>query len=410
MTPVPHTPIPDEILSSRDLSASLIVSYGRLRSAAWRHAYRCTEPLDIEHDLRPLLGGISRSNVLAHLKALKLARLIAWTTNGNHKYIITFLHLFEPEQPVVEPGISLGSAHQGDVQAVVTPGIRSQSAHLVDAAAPPNTTSSPNVRTSPSPDFQNLGLEEDEEDHRSDLDPFLHHHLQASPKVRTSGLQAQLIAALQAGRLDQREAEQFAGQILAGEISLTLRDVLENVAYVHDPDSPVEFPASIMRIHVRAGRRAPRGYRLPFDDFDEALRQAQMTPVERDEEWRRRSREVHLESGSELVASCKPQNVLPPVVLRHPSLDCPIENAMLPEQVWQAALGEIQLQMSKPTFETWVKSSRVLTFEENGFKVGVPSTDIKDWLDQHLLSSFKRSLAGILGGPVELTFVVVEPA
>ena len=85
---------------------------------------------------------------------------------------------------------------------------------------------------------------------------------------------------------------------------------------------------------------------------------------------------------------------------------------MKADQVWQAALGELQLQMTKPTFETWVKPSKVISYEDGEFIIAVPTVFIKDWLEQKLLSSFKRSLAGILGRSVAVTFVVLneEPA
>ena len=81
---------------------------------------------------------------------------------------------------------------------------------------------------------------------------------------------------------------------------------------------------------------------------------------------------------------------------------------MKADQVWQAALGELQLQMTKPTFETWVKPSKVIGYEDGEFIVAVPTAFIKDWLERKLLSSFKRSLAGILGQSVDVTFVVLN--
>ncbi len=83
---------------------------------------------------------------------------------------------------------------------------------------------------------------------------------------------------------------------------------------------------------------------------------------------------------------------------------------MKADMVWQAALGELQLQMTKPTFETWVKPSKVVAYEDGEFVIGVPTAFIKDWLERKLLSSFKRSLAGILGRSVDVTFVVLNEA
>jgi chromosomal replication initiator protein len=77
-------------------------------------------------------------------------------------------------------------------------------------------------------------------------------------------------------------------------------------------------------------------------------------------------------------------------------------------QVWQAALGELQLQMTKPTFDTWVKPSKVIAYEDSEFIIGVPSAFSKDWLERRLLSSIKRSLTGILGHSVGVTFIVMN--
>ena len=81
---------------------------------------------------------------------------------------------------------------------------------------------------------------------------------------------------------------------------------------------------------------------------------------------------------------------------------------MKPEQVWQAALGELQLQMSKPTFDTWVRPTRVYSYEDGEFIIAVPKAYMKDWLESKLSSSIKRSLAGIMGRSVDVTFVVFE--
>jgi chromosomal replication initiator protein len=75
--------------------------------------------------------------------------------------------------------------------------------------------------------------------------------------------------------------------------------------------------------------------------------------------------------------------------------------------VWQAALGELQLQMTKPTFETWVKPARVVAYEDGEFIIAVPSAFTKDWLESKLLSSIKRALSGILGRSVEVGFIVM---
>ncbi|MDA0699288.1 MAG: chromosomal replication initiator protein DnaA, partial [Chloroflexi bacterium] len=75
---------------------------------------------------------------------------------------------------------------------------------------------------------------------------------------------------------------------------------------------------------------------------------------------------------------------------------------MKPEQVWQAALGELQLQLPAATFDTWLRGSRVLAHEEGLFVVGVASGYAKDWLERRLHATIARTLSGIVGRTVEV--------
>lgn len=79
---------------------------------------------------------------------------------------------------------------------------------------------------------------------------------------------------------------------------------------------------------------------------------------------------------------------------------------MKADQIWQAALGELQLQMTKATFDTWVKSTSVISYEDGSFVIGVPNAYAQDWLQTRLLSTIKRILTGIAGQSVEVKFIV----
>jgi chromosomal replication initiator protein len=79
------------------------------------------------------------------------------------------------------------------------------------------------------------------------------------------------------------------------------------------------------------------------------------------------------------------------------------------EQVWQATLGELQMQITRATFETWVKDTHVLSYEDGEFIVGVHSAFAKDWLENRLLSIIKQTLAKIMGRSVAVSFAVWSP-
>ncbi|MGD9001390.1 MAG: chromosomal replication initiator protein DnaA [Anaerolineae bacterium] len=74
--------------------------------------------------------------------------------------------------------------------------------------------------------------------------------------------------------------------------------------------------------------------------------------------------------------------------------------------IWSAALGELQLQMTQATFETWLRDSKLLRYEEGTFVVAVKSGYAKDWLENRLLTIVKRTLARLAGRTVDVTFVV----
>jgi hypothetical protein len=79
---------------------------------------------------------------------------------------------------------------------------------------------------------------------------------------------------------------------------------------------------------------------------------------------------------------------------------------MTPKMVWTAAQGELQLEMTRATYETWVKRTELLSV--NGtWKIGAPDKLAQEWLQNRLLSTVRRVLNGIVGAPVTVEFVVM---
>jgi hypothetical protein len=87
--------------------------------------------------------------------------------------------------------------------------------------------------------------------------------------------------------------------------------------------------------------------------------------------------------------------------------------------LWQAALGELELQMTKGTFATWVRPAELLVWESEGddndsartrVVLGTPNEYVKDWLENRLYTPIRRTLSGIAGNPVEVEFEVCERA
>lgn len=75
-------------------------------------------------------------------------------------------------------------------------------------------------------------------------------------------------------------------------------------------------------------------------------------------------------------------------------------------RIWSAALGELQLQMTQATFETWLRDSKLVKHEDGTFVIAVKNGYAKDWLEHRLLATIKRTLARLAERTVDVKFVV----
>ncbi|HEX78007.1 MAG TPA: chromosomal replication initiator protein DnaA [Dehalococcoidia bacterium] len=74
--------------------------------------------------------------------------------------------------------------------------------------------------------------------------------------------------------------------------------------------------------------------------------------------------------------------------------------------IWLSALGELQIQVTKPNFQTWLKDTVGLSFDHGRFVVGVPTVFVAEWLEKRWRSMIKKTLMGITGQELEVQFVV----
>ena len=76
------------------------------------------------------------------------------------------------------------------------------------------------------------------------------------------------------------------------------------------------------------------------------------------------------------------------------------------QEIWEAALGDLQLQVSKPNYKTWLKKTVGLSFHDDQFAVGVPNTFIAEYLDQNQRSLIEKTLIGITHRNINVLFQV----
>jgi chromosomal replication initiator protein len=79
------------------------------------------------------------------------------------------------------------------------------------------------------------------------------------------------------------------------------------------------------------------------------------------------------------------------------------------QELWVAALGELQLQVSRPNFNTWLKNTVGISYKNNIFIIGVPNAFVAEWLKNRLCSLVEKTLVGITGKNMAVQFNVQVP-
>ncbi len=67
------------------------------------------------------------------------------------------------------------------------------------------------------------------------------------------------------------------------------------------------------------------------------------------------------------------------------------------ESIWETALGELQLLVNKPNFDTWLSDTKGIYYQDGKFLISAPNEFIADWLRTRLFSLIKRTLGNITG-------------
>jgi chromosomal replication initiator protein len=74
--------------------------------------------------------------------------------------------------------------------------------------------------------------------------------------------------------------------------------------------------------------------------------------------------------------------------------------------IWDAVLGELQVQISKSNYKTWLEKTQGLSYQNNQFIVGTPNTFVAEYLDKNQRSLIEKTLIGVLHQEIELIFRV----
>lgn len=77
------------------------------------------------------------------------------------------------------------------------------------------------------------------------------------------------------------------------------------------------------------------------------------------------------------------------------------------QRVWDAALGQLQIHVTKPNYDTWLKDTQGLRLGDGQFVVGVPTEFVKEWLATRMRTVVSQTVGGILGQPTDIAFEII---
>ncbi len=81
------------------------------------------------------------------------------------------------------------------------------------------------------------------------------------------------------------------------------------------------------------------------------------------------------------------------------------------QELWEAALGEIQLQVNRPNYRTWFRETKGISYQGDQFVIGVPNTFVAEYFDTNQRSLIEKTLIGLTNCNVSVRFQVnsVQP-
>jgi len=79
------------------------------------------------------------------------------------------------------------------------------------------------------------------------------------------------------------------------------------------------------------------------------------------------------------------------------------------KDAWRATLGQLQVQLNRSTYDTWLRRAELLGYEDGRFVVTVPNAYARDWIERHLLTTLTQTLSKIFQSEVDIQIIVWDP-
>ncbi len=204
---------------------------------------------------------------------------------------------------------------------------------------------------------------------------------------QASHLEQKYLQALRAGKVYHQLCGPLAKQ-LAAEGPEYLAHLLGFVAYAYGPDCDQSKPGAVVYPAARDRDPCDPRYLPPRSlNFEQALawaarggREAAPAPV-----------------AASMSEAAEKLEALPPELTAA-------------RQVWAKVLAQLQLELTRDVFTTWLVGTTLLAATETLYTVGARHTYARDWLETRLKQTIKHALENIVGHAVDVEFVVLAPS
>ncbi|GGE48169.1 chromosomal replication initiator protein DnaA [Pullulanibacillus camelliae] len=78
------------------------------------------------------------------------------------------------------------------------------------------------------------------------------------------------------------------------------------------------------------------------------------------------------------------------------------------QQLWTEALKAIEAKLSKPSFETWLKSTSADSYSDNVLIISAPNEFARDWLETHYSTLIIDTIKDLTGSEIGVKFIIPQ--
>ena len=79
------------------------------------------------------------------------------------------------------------------------------------------------------------------------------------------------------------------------------------------------------------------------------------------------------------------------------------------QDVWNESLSRIESAISKQSFDTWIRPTRIISWGDSEVTIGVPNRFFRDWVADNYSDLIASSLSSAMGQRPTVKFIIAPP-